>query len=92
VGAAAVVCEVQDTGTGIPPEVLPQVFNPFFTTKPPGEGVGLGLSITASIVHGHGGLIDIQSEVGRGTTVAVTLPLAPAPEAATTRTVTHERG
>lgn len=76
VGDMALVCEVEDTGTGIPKDILPKVFNPFFTTKPPGEGVGLGLSITSSIIQGHRGVIRIESEEGRGTTVRIFLPLS----------------
>jgi signal transduction histidine kinase len=75
-GDAAVVCDVQDTGAGIPKDVLSQVGNPFFTTKPPGEGVGLGLSISLAIVQGHRGLLRIASDAGKGTTVTVTLPVA----------------
>ncbi len=78
IGETALVCEIHDTGTGIPKEILPNVFNPFFTTKPPGEGVGLGLAITASIIQGHRGIIYIESKEGRGTTVSIILPLSSA--------------
>ena len=77
VGDTVLVCEVQDTGTGIPKELLPRVFNPFFTTKPPGEGVGLGLAATLAIVQAHRATMHIDSEEGRGTTVVMMLPLAP---------------
>ena len=75
IGQRTAICEVADTGMGIPAEQLFKVFDPFFTTKPPGEGTGLGLSIVQSIVDTHRGLINIESEVGRGTTVRITLPL-----------------
>jgi len=65
--------EVSDTGTGIQPENLESIFNPFFTTK--SEGVGLGLAIVSKIVDDHGGKITVESEVGRGTTFRVSLPL-----------------
>jgi PAS domain S-box-containing protein len=71
----AVVAEVTDNGTGIPPDVLSRVFDPFFTTKPVGVGTGLGLPICRSIVEGFGGQVDILSEVGKGTTARVTLPV-----------------
>ena len=74
--ASRVCLEVKDTGTGIPPDVLPHIFDPFFTTKEPGQGTGLGLSVTASIVKKHGGEIHVTSEPGRGTTFHVCLPLA----------------
>jgi len=73
-GAEAVV-EITDTGAGIPKEVLPRIFDPFFTTKPIGEGTGLGLSICHGIVVGMGGNIEVDSQVGRGTTVRIILPL-----------------
>lgn len=76
VGDRALVCEIEDTGTGIPKELLPRVFNPFFTTKAPGEGVGLGLSITSAIIQAHRGLIQLDSEAGKGTTVTILLPIS----------------
>jgi signal transduction histidine kinase len=65
-----------DDGPGIAPEVLPRIFDPFFTTKPLGEGTGLGLSIAYGIVAAHGGKIYAESELGKGTTFIVELPLA----------------
>lgn len=67
---------VTDTGTGIPQEVLDKVFEPFFTTKPSGKGTGLGLSTVYSIIKSHGGFIEVQSEVGDGTTFRVFLPVS----------------
>jgi two-component system cell cycle sensor histidine kinase/response regulator CckA len=65
---------VTDTGSGIPQDILDQVFEPFFTTKPSGKGTGLGLSTVYSIVKSHGGFINVQSDVGVGTTFAIHLP------------------
>jgi len=65
---------VRDDGCGIPPEILPRLFEPFLTTKETGRGVGLGLAISRSILERHNGSIEVQSEVGRGTTFTVTLP------------------
>ncbi len=67
--------EVADNGSGIPKDVLPRIFDPFFTTKPIGKGTGLGLSLSYGIVQKHQGRITVDSEVGRGTTFRVTLPL-----------------
>ncbi len=67
--------EIADTGSGIAPENLTRIFEPFFTTKPVGKGTGLGLSLSYAIVTQHGGRIDVQSEVGRGTAFRVWLPL-----------------
>jgi two-component system NtrC family sensor kinase len=65
---------VRDDGTGIAPEILPQLFEPFLTTKETGRGVGLGLAISHSILERHNGTIEVESEVGRGTTFTITLP------------------
>jgi signal transduction histidine kinase len=75
-GPDRVAVEVSDTGAGIPPAVLPHIFEPFFTTKGPGVGTGLGLSICRSIVEGLGGVIEVQSEPGRGSRFRVVLPVA----------------
>ena len=74
--SGGVVIEIADTGPGMPPEVLSQLFTPFFTTKPVGVGTGLGLSICHRIVTGFGGSIDVKSEVGKGTAFRISLPPA----------------
>jgi two-component system, NtrC family, sensor kinase len=74
--AGGVEVRVMDTGSGIPPEIRPKIFDPFFTTKPQGQGTGLGLSISHGIITDHGGTIDVDSEVGRGTTFTIRLPAA----------------
>lgn len=68
-----VVVSIKDTGVGIPPEDLPKIFNPFFTRK--ADGTGLGLPITQRILHQHGGIIDVESTFGEGTTFYVKLPV-----------------
>src|SRR5439155_21916941 len=69
-----VVIKIADDGPGIPTDVLPRIFDPFFTTKEVGKGSGLGLSIVHGIVERHGGRIDVDSALGRGTIFTVTLP------------------
>ncbi len=66
---------VADDGVGIPPELRSRVFEPFFTTKPTGQGTGLGLAMVASIVKRAGGRVEVESEVGKGTTFSIALPL-----------------
>src|SRR5262249_9368017 len=65
---------IVDHGAGIGPDDLPKIFDPFFTTKGVGEGTGLGLSVSFGIVQDHGGFIDVDSTLGRGTTFTVLLP------------------
>jgi signal transduction histidine kinase len=69
------VIDVTDTGVGIDPEHLPQIFDPFYTTKQVGRGTGLGLSVTYGIVEKHGGHIEAKSRKGEGATFTVALPL-----------------
>jgi PAS domain S-box-containing protein len=76
-----VVLKVADTGTGIQPEVLDRIFIPFFTTKPQGQGTGLGLSTVLGIVENHGGFVRVESEVGQGSAFYVYLPVRDPAEA-----------
>jgi len=68
--------DIQDQGQGIPPAIRERVFDPYFSTKggSPGHGLGLGLTILSSVVHEHGGYVDLHSRTGRGTTVSIYLP------------------
>jgi PAS domain S-box-containing protein len=73
-GQAAVVVEFCDTGVGVQTGDLPKLWEPFFTTKPPGKGTGLGLAICRRTVEGHRGTIEIETGPGKGATVRITLP------------------
>lgn len=69
------VIEVQDTGEGIPADVLPRIFEPYFSTKSPTDGTGLGLPISKRIVEKHGGRLEVVSLPGKGTTFTIVLPI-----------------
>jgi signal transduction histidine kinase len=71
----SVEVRVSDTGSGIPAENISKLFTPFFTTKPAGKGTGLGLSIVYGIIKLHHGQISVNSQVGHGTTIIITLPI-----------------
>ncbi len=77
--ADSIRIDIGDNGIGIPSDVLPQIFEPFFSTQEATTGVGLGLSVVYGIVQRHGGRIDVDSQVGRGTTFHLTLPRQPEP-------------
>lgn len=72
---SSVEVSIKDTGSGIPPENLEKVFEPFFSTKPVGRGTGLGLSLSFGIIEAHGGKSEIKSQIGKGTEVKVILPV-----------------
>jgi signal transduction histidine kinase len=69
--------QVSDTGHGIEPKDLQRIFEPFFSTKIDGKGVGLGLSMVHGIIREHGGLVEVESEPGKGTTFTIHLPRKP---------------
>jgi len=73
-GDDSVEVEIADSGVGVATQDLEQLFKPFFTTKPPGRGSGLGLVVVQGIVADHGGQIDVASEPGRGTAFTIRLP------------------
>ena len=69
---------VSDSGQGIEEENLSRIFEPFFTTKPEGKGTGMGLAVSYGIISRHGGQIEVESEVGEGSTFIIRLPKEPA--------------
>jgi len=70
-----VIVDIKDNGSGIDEEHIPQIFNPFYTTKKSGKGTGLGLSVSLGIAQAHGGFIDLETKVGSGSTFSLILPL-----------------
>ena len=89
-GETGAVIEVGDTGSGIPPEQLSRIYDPFFTTKEIGKGTGLGLSITYGIVQEHGGTITCDSAIGQGTRFSLALPLAASKSTAMSQAVNRQ--
>jgi two-component system NtrC family sensor kinase len=79
-GEDTIVLTIEDSGAGIDEAELPHVFEPFYTTKPEGKGVGLGLAVVYGIARRHGGTVSVWSQVGEGTRFVVRLPLDPPPE------------
>jgi signal transduction histidine kinase len=67
---------VSDNGPGIPDSIKDKIFQPFFTTKPTGQGTGLGLSLSYDIIKAHGGDLKVESKEGEGSTFIITLPIA----------------
>lgn len=74
VSEGRIVIRISDTGCGIPPDVLPRIFDPFYTTRSVGSGTGLGLTVSRDIITAHGGSMEVSSELNRGTTFAIYLP------------------
>jgi signal transduction histidine kinase len=70
-----VTVSIRDTGQGIPEEYLSRIFDPFFTTKDAGQGTGIGLAVCSQIIHLHGGSIEVQSQLGEGSTFTIRLPI-----------------
>lgn len=80
ISGGMVTISVADTGQGIPPELLTQIFDPFFSTKENGKGTGLGLAIARQVAENHDGTLGVVSHVGAGSVFTVCLPVAPRPE------------
>ena len=76
-GEENIEIRIRDNGSGMPPHVVEKIFNPFFTTKPTGEGTGLGLAMSSDIVREHGGSIQVETEPGEFTEMIIELPLEP---------------
>ncbi len=74
-GREWVFVSVRDNGVGISPENLERIFEPFFTTRPAGSGTGLGLSVSYGIINEHAGLIEVESQVGKGSSFSIFLPV-----------------
>jgi signal transduction histidine kinase len=76
-GAGGLEISVKDNGIGIPQKVVDKIFQPFFTTKPTGDGTGLGLSLSYDIIKAHGGEIKVETKEGEGTEFIIKVPIMP---------------
>jgi len=74
-GQAGVEISIKDNGTGIPEKALDKIYQPFFTTKPPGQGTGLGLSLSYDIIKAHGGELNVETKEGEFTSFVIKLPV-----------------
>jgi signal transduction histidine kinase len=70
-----IMIHVKDNGNGVPKNVMEKIFQPFFTTKPAGQGTGLGLSLSYDIIKAHGGILDVRSNEGEGSEFIIALPV-----------------
>ncbi len=70
-----VLITVKDNGNGIPKKVMDKIFQPFFTTKPAGQGTGLGLSLSYDVIKAHGGELKVETKEGEGATFTISLPV-----------------
>ena len=73
---SSIKLEIRDNGVGIDPEDIPHIFEPFFSAKEKASGIGLGLAIVHGIVQSHNGKVEVESELGKGTTISIILPLS----------------
>ena len=74
-GGGGAVISVRDNGPGIPASIIDKIFQPFFTTKPTGQGTGLGLSLSYDIIKAHGGELKVETKEGEGTEFIIQLPI-----------------
>ena len=74
-GAGGIEIRVSDNGNGIPQDIIDKIFQPFFTTKPTGQGTGLGLSLSYDIIKAHGGEIKVETKEGEGSSFIIQLPI-----------------
>jgi len=85
-----VIARIADSGRGVPQELLPHIFEPFFTSKDSKNSLGLGLSVVYAIIQSHGGIIEVDSKLGQGTTFTITLPRKPGQKTTVEESLMHD--